>query len=59
MEDYPLWEQNHVLLNTSDRIWDLTGRNLSQLGLDTITGFSMLMRENKDRQVFARMTGKS
>ncbi|MCO6415111.1 hypothetical protein JYK14_02815 [Siccirubricoccus sp. KC 17139] len=28
------------------------------LGLDTITGFTMLMRENKDRQVFARMTGK-
>jgi hypothetical protein len=28
------------------------------LGLDTITGFAMLMRENKDRQVFARMTGK-
>jgi hypothetical protein len=28
------------------------------LGLDTIPGFSMLMRENKDRQVFARMTGK-
>ena len=27
------------------------------LGLDTIPGFSMLMRENKDRQVFARMTG--
>jgi hypothetical protein len=27
------------------------------LGLDTIPGFTMLMRENKDRQVFARMTG--
>jgi hypothetical protein len=27
------------------------------LGLDTIPGFSMLMRENKDRMVFARMTG--
>ena len=27
------------------------------LGLDTIPGFAMLMRENKDRQVFARMTG--
>jgi len=27
------------------------------LGLDTITGFTMLMRENKDRMVFARMTG--
>jgi hypothetical protein len=28
------------------------------LGLDTITGLTMLMRDNKDRQVFARMTGK-
>ena len=28
-----------------------------RLRLDTIPGFSMLMRENKDRQVFARMTG--
>jgi hypothetical protein len=28
------------------------------LGLDTITGFTMLMRDNKDRQVFAGMTGK-
>ena len=27
------------------------------LSLDTIPGFTMLMRENKDRQVFARMTG--
>ncbi|GAA0568920.1 hypothetical protein GCM10009416_03980 [Craurococcus roseus] len=27
------------------------------LGLDTITGFSMLMRDNKDRMVFARMAG--
>jgi hypothetical protein len=27
------------------------------LGLDTIPGFAMLMRENKDRQVFAGMTG--
>lgn len=27
------------------------------LGLDTIPGFGMLMRENKDRQVFAKMTG--
>ena len=27
------------------------------LGLDTIPGFTMLMRENKDRQVFARMAG--
>ncbi|HEV7268907.1 MAG TPA: hypothetical protein VGN83_28970 [Falsiroseomonas sp.] len=27
------------------------------LGLDTITGFTMLMRENKDRMVFAGMTG--
>lgn len=27
------------------------------LSLDTIPGFSMLMRENKDRMVFARMTG--
>lgn len=27
------------------------------LGLDRVIGFSMLMRENKDRQVFARMTG--
>ena len=29
------------------------------LGLDTIPGFTMLMRENKDRQVFSRMTGKA
>jgi hypothetical protein len=28
------------------------------LGLDTIPGFTMLMRENKDRMVFAKMTGK-
>lgn len=28
------------------------------LGLDTITGFTMLMQENRDRQVFAKMTGK-
>jgi hypothetical protein len=28
------------------------------LGLDTIPGFAMLMRENKDRMVFAGMTGK-
>jgi hypothetical protein len=28
------------------------------LGFDTISGFTMLMRENKDRMVFARMTGK-
>ena len=27
------------------------------LGLDTIPGFTMLMRENKDRQVFAGMGG--
>ena len=27
------------------------------LGLDTINGFAMLMRDNKDRQVFANMTG--
>ncbi len=27
------------------------------LSLDIIPGFTMLMRENKDRQVFARMTG--
>lgn len=27
------------------------------LGLDTIPGFTMLMRENRDRMVFARMTG--
>ncbi len=27
------------------------------LGLSSITGFTMLMRENKDRMVFARMTG--
>ena len=30
----------------------------SGLSLDTIPGFGMLMRENKDRMVFARMTGK-
>ena len=29
------------------------------LGLDTIPGFAMLMQENKDRMVFARMTGPS
>jgi hypothetical protein len=29
------------------------------LGLDTITGITMLMRDNKDRMVFARMTGGS
>ncbi len=28
------------------------------LGLDTITGFTMLMQENRDRMVFAKMTGK-
>jgi hypothetical protein len=28
------------------------------LGFDTIPSFTMLMRENKDRMVFARMTGK-
>jgi hypothetical protein len=27
------------------------------LGLDTIPGFTMLMRENKDRLTFARMSG--
>ncbi len=27
------------------------------LGLDTIPGFTMLMRENQDRMVFAKMTG--
>ncbi len=27
------------------------------LGLDTISGFTLLMRENKDRMVFAGMTG--
>ncbi len=27
------------------------------LGLDTIPGFTMLMRENKDRMTFSRMTG--
>ncbi len=27
------------------------------LGLDIIPGFTMLMRDNKDRQVFAGMTG--
>jgi hypothetical protein len=27
------------------------------LGLDTIPGFTMLMRENKDRQVFSRLNG--
>ena len=29
----------------------------SGLGLDTIPGFGMLMRENKDRMVFAKLTG--
>jgi hypothetical protein len=28
------------------------------LGLDAIPGFAMLMRENKDRMVFAGMTGR-
>ncbi len=28
------------------------------LGLDTIPGFAMLMRDNRDRQVFAKMSGK-
>ena len=28
------------------------------LGLDTIPSFTMLMRESKDRMVFASMTGK-
>ena len=28
------------------------------LGMESIPGFGMLMRDNKDRQVFARMTGK-
>ena len=27
------------------------------LGLDTIPGFGMLMRENKDRMVFAKLAG--
>jgi len=27
------------------------------LGLDTIPGFTMLMQDNKDRQVFARLSG--
>ena len=27
------------------------------LGLETIPGFTMLMRDNKDRQVFARLKG--
>ena len=30
----------------------------SGLGLSTISGFTMLMQENKDRMVFAGMTGK-
>jgi hypothetical protein len=29
------------------------------LGLDTIPGFTMLMRENKDRLAFARMSGET
>ena len=29
------------------------------LGLDTISGFSMLMEDNKNRAVFAKLTGKS
>ena len=29
----------------------------SGLGLETMPGFRMLMRDNKDRQVFAAMTG--
>ncbi len=27
------------------------------LGMESIPGFTMLMRDNKDRQVFARLTG--
>ncbi|MBS0640173.1 MAG: hypothetical protein U1E70_05660 [Acetobacteraceae bacterium] len=34
---------------------DDTGLPLG-LGLETIPGFTMLMRENKDRMVFAKMT---
>ena len=30
----------------------------SGLGFSTISGLSLLMRDNKDRQVFAGMTGK-
>ena len=29
------------------------------LGFENIPGFRMLMRDNKDRQVFAKMTGKA
>jgi hypothetical protein len=29
------------------------------IGLDTIPGLTLLMRENKDKMVFARMTGGS
>ncbi len=28
------------------------------IGLDTIPGFAMLMRDNRDRQVFAKLSGK-
>ena len=35
---------------------DDTGLPLG-LGLETIPGFTMLMRENQDRQMFAKMTG--
>ena len=34
-----------------------TGRPTG-LGFETIPSFTMLMRENKDRMAFARMTGK-
>ena len=29
------------------------------LGLDTISGFTMLMEDNKNRAVFAKLTGKT
>ncbi len=35
---------------------DETGMPLG-LGLETIPGFTMLMRDNKDRQVFAKLKG--
>ncbi|CAI4221781.1 unnamed protein product [Auanema sp. JU1783] len=35
MEDYPLWSLDHLELNTTDRMWDLSFRNLSQLRMDT------------------------
>ncbi|MBN8889242.1 MAG: hypothetical protein BGP12_08640 [Rhodospirillales bacterium 70-18] len=51
------WEKVASLAYTKIQSDPETGMPLG-LGLDTIPGFTMLMRENKDRMVFARMTGR-